>query len=338
MDRILMSIPTTPNFSIHIYADDLLLVTNSYLNMQLIGNLILLKLKTHGFVANNSKFQYICSESDISHLQLQTDISIVKTNTIKYLGIYLNRYGIDYDADVKSRIDKVNFAIKKIKWTRSFLVFQSAYMRFYKGVLMPIYTYAIEAYDREGIEMLESHRSKIIRKLHCNTFRFYQFKNNYLTLQNAYWLRILRFNDQLIGLGLPSVPCQYNFKREIFLKNESEMIDFWNDQPKSLRASSFKSSHLILKLALKKNPAHIQKLFDSFLLGKLPKKSIGMKKAICIKCEREFVNLDHYENDCYLDVYLNRDAIYQILQGNSKQEIVEQLKKLQQGVVYKWVA
>eukprot|EP00834_Sanchytrium_tribonematis_P002167 NODE_61_length_26588_cov_1.146778.p15 type:complete len:102 gc:universal NODE_61_length_26588_cov_1.146778:13176-12871(-) len=80
---------------------------------------------------------------------------------MKYLSVYLKWDNIDYAVDVKSRIDKVNFAIGQIKWTRTFESLQGAYKQFYREVVMPIYTYALEVYDEEGI-VLESHRTHTI--------------------------------------------------------------------------------------------------------------------------------------------------------------------------------
>ena len=127
---------------------------------------------------------------------------------------------------------------------------------------------------------------------------------------------------------------EFNGKNEIMYSNRKRVVEQWDKQPSSQRASNFKSSSRILKLALnKKTPKHLNELLDAFLMGFLPHKSDpekSFKIAICRSCGSSFKNLDHF-GECSTASW-TRETIYAELGSNSKRRILDMLKFIKGSV------
>eukprot|EP00834_Sanchytrium_tribonematis_P008394 NODE_970_length_2834_cov_0.203656.p1 type:complete len:461 gc:universal NODE_970_length_2834_cov_0.203656:221-1603(+) len=330
MDRILEEIPISDDYALFLYADDLIICTHDYRSLQNITNMTTSLLIDHGFKTKDSKFQFITTNDEIEGLLLQNNIFIPTQSNMMYLGVVLNAYGIDYEADIKLKLQKVNFAISQISWTNRLLQFKQSFYRFYKGIICPIYGYNIENYDDNGLDMLEQHRTKMIKSLHRNKYRYFQYIHNYYTIHHLYASKVINFNKQLTELGMNEIDCTFMNRKDINYSNQLNMEWEWNNQPDQYRASEFKSHHKILKMAVRKNPTHLQVLYDGFLSGTLPRKPIGNQEIKCSYCHKNFEGLDHFRNTCsYTEMeYKTRESIYKTLQSTSKRRITKELKFL----------
>eukprot|EP00834_Sanchytrium_tribonematis_P003963 NODE_174_length_14184_cov_0.583671.p1 type:complete len:1261 gc:universal NODE_174_length_14184_cov_0.583671:9144-5362(-) len=329
IDRILAEIPNSENRKIFAYADDIFVVSWSLNTLISTTNRVTDQLQSHGFLVNQSKFQFVSSDPLLEEITLNNGISISKQSNLKYLGLFINSEGIDYRSDIAYKVAKANFATSTIQWTNRFLQFRNSYSRFYNGVLMPILCYGIENYTAEGLDELEKHRTKIIKNLHSQKYRYFQMIYNYLSIHNQYRIKLLTFNDQLSNLGYTQINNGNDQDRKAILEaNQILMDNYWNSQPQSNRVSVFKTDDKIIKLAKRKNPNHLQKIFDSFLTGRLPPKSLENIQIKCNFCNRNFKNLDHFTDICNgnLPEYISRSTIYRELKSSSEILIISQLK------------
>eukprot|EP00834_Sanchytrium_tribonematis_P007071 NODE_589_length_5652_cov_0.848730.p4 type:complete len:150 gc:universal NODE_589_length_5652_cov_0.848730:1632-1183(-) len=131
----------------------------------------------------------------------------------------------------------------------------------------------------------------------------------------------------LHSIGMSVIPMDFVDKKAVKADNLDVMRQYWDNQPNNLRASNFKSDSTLLRLA-SKSPSHLQNLIDDFLTGSLPRKSMGAQKAVCIKCFREFKNLDHFTEECNLEDYKTRDEIYFNLKSTREAVVINQLKSM----------
>eukprot|EP00834_Sanchytrium_tribonematis_P005580 NODE_348_length_8996_cov_0.416433.p4 type:complete len:210 gc:universal NODE_348_length_8996_cov_0.416433:5371-6000(+) len=188
LDKILANLPESNIYSIHVYADDIVILSHDINILTSTGRHITNLLTDHGFKVNQSKFQLI-STIDNSPITLENEILIQSQATLKYLGIFIKCSGIDYSTDIKNKVTKAKFAISTIKWTKNLIQIRNSYNKFYIGVIIPLMCYGIENYLLDGLNQLELHRTKIIRKLHSNKFRYYQMHYNYLSIHNNYRIK-----------------------------------------------------------------------------------------------------------------------------------------------------
>eukprot|EP00834_Sanchytrium_tribonematis_P007987 NODE_826_length_3671_cov_0.402296.p1 type:complete len:914 gc:universal NODE_826_length_3671_cov_0.402296:208-2949(+) len=338
MDRLLQIFPGDDNSEIFIYADDLMVITHSITHLQSITNQITRHLSDHGFNVNCAKFQLISSDPSVESVLLNEDILISKQPYLKYLGSFIDSRGINYEKDINSKLTKVNLAISSISWTNNYLQFKESFNKFYTCVLSPIYCYGIENYSMDGLQLLENHRKSIIKNIHKQKYRYFSLKHNYLDIFHQYQAKLIAFNKQLHNLNVLQIPMLFEDKKDIIRDNMMGMQDMWDSQPQTNRASNFKSDSLLLRLAMKKNPRHLQVLYDGFLTGTLPRKTINNAIVYCRHCHREFKSLDHYEDECSNDQleYKNRNLIYSNLQSDTKLRIISQLKELRDATYIRY--
>ena len=259
--------------------------------------------------------------------------NIVKVEVIKYLGLYLDYTGINYFKDLKAKYNKAKFAVSSIKWTKYHHMFRDSYKQFYKTCVMPILGYGVELYNTANINKFKLLRVDLIKRLHSGKYRFPDLQNNYLSMPLYREMKILSLNVQLNALDVPLMHSEFDNKDDIFAANRTRIEDQWNTQPRSFRASHFKSKCTLTYLASKvKLPGHLKRLLVDFITGFLPRKRTANHTPVCLKCNQVFANLNHFEESCLEDEYTTRESIYSQLQSNHAATIFATLKMLKETV------
>ena len=153
--------------------------------------------------------------------------------------MFINKDGIDYEQDILHKYNKSKHAIGIIKWTGAHSEFRSGFKQFYKSCIMPILGYGCELYNPNNLVALE--------KIRIALYRFYELKNQYLSVPLYRKLKLISLNKQLAHLNITLINTDIPDKKAVYAANKERVDENWNKQPTANRASNFSKDKLIIK-------------------------------------------------------------------------------------------
>ena len=345
-----------------LYADDIFIISSNpqYLEDKL--NEITDLLISYSFKANPTKYQVVASIPIT--ISIKNNI-IQQTDNMRYLGIHLNHKGVDYNAEISHKRQKLAFIQSKVGPEVSNVLFHGKSL-FVKGVTESILSYGISLWDRTELYRIERIRREAINRLFGNTrlvheylCMFYSADELYLKSRISHENQIRKITVALEQIDTPAEYIEILKRNTSFAVNDEDIVDLevesiedlklrsqnrldimWNANP-AIRSCNIKTDSNLMIL-LRKNrftytyTHHVLRLGVQYLMGKLPFRFWNEKKlcTVCSLCLQPYDSLDHFYYECTNNKHnLNREKINHVFKVGNEKEIFDLLKLLKKVTV-----
>eukprot|EP00834_Sanchytrium_tribonematis_P008256 NODE_916_length_3070_cov_0.805453.p2 type:complete len:274 gc:universal NODE_916_length_3070_cov_0.805453:817-1638(+) len=227
----------------------------------------------HSFKANPQKYQVVASEKVEIVIQNQT---LQQCNFMRYLGVHINKDGIDYEQEIKHKQNKIKMVQAKLNNGCAKKLFQGKSL-FVKDIIDTILSYGLSLWTPKELDKLEKLRKYTINKLFGNTRLIHkylcgflnaielyqrarishenQIKNIIFTLEQQdtpqNYLELLKRDTSMACNINDYIPLDTGTSNELMERNEERLKEMWNTNPAE-RGSRLDTESNLMKL-LKSN-------------------------------------------------------------------------------------